>query len=96
MVLWKTFFFIQSYCYADVWCNCHVVAIFKNKCFERSPYFMSIISTTTLQSVNTTKSKIKLILNKCSSQNFFLDKYFLFFQLMNVSHFFLVNGIFKT
>ena len=42
------------------------------------------------------RPKIKLLLYNYSSQNLFLDSYFRFFQLMNVSQFFLVNGIFKT
>ena len=29
MVLWKTLFFIQTYRYPEVFCNCHVAAIFK-------------------------------------------------------------------
>ena len=40
---WKTLFFMQIFCYPEVWYNCRVAAFFWNKCFERSSHFISVI-----------------------------------------------------
>ena len=32
---WKTFFFIQTYCYPEVWCNRHVAALFETSILKK-------------------------------------------------------------
>ena len=48
------------------------------------PYYLNSNITMLLISQRT---KIKLLLLKCSYQNLFFDSYFLFFHLVNVPHF---------
>ena len=55
--------------------------VLRNKCFERSPYFISVISTVTLQCCQYQRFTTKFLLLK------FINSVFLLFQFLNVSHF---------
>ena len=64
---WKTLCFIQISRYADrglIQLPCYCVIW--DKCFERSPHFIYVISTITLQRCWYQRSKIKVLLLKCS------------------------------
>ena len=53
-----------------------------NKCFERSPHFISVISTITLKCYQCQRSTTKFLLLK------FIDIIFSLFHFVNVPHFF--------
>ena len=78
---WKISFFIHIYRYPEVWWNRHVVVFFKNKCSDRSPHFISIISKIRLQCCQCQRSTIKFLILQI------IDSVLLLFQFVNVPHF---------
>ena len=79
---WKISFFIHIYRYPEVWWNRHVVVFFKNKCSDRSPHFISIISKIRLQCCQCQRSTIKFLILQIIT-----DSVLLLFQFVNVPHF---------
>ena len=56
---WKTFFFIQIYCYPKVWCNRHVAVIFKTSVLKEVRILYPLSPQQDYYPANTTKVQIK-------------------------------------
>ena len=60
-VITKTFFFIQTYRYTEVWCNRHVAALFETSILKKVRILYSLFPQQHYNAANTTMLLTKFI-----------------------------------
>ena len=76
----KTFFFIQTYRCATAM----LLRSLKQVFWKKSVFYIHYLHNNIIMLLIPQRSKIKLLLYKCSSQNLFLDSYFLFLWMFHI------------